>query len=88
MIASCRCAGGLGERFLLNAYKSVVEGGSVPTHFAVSRTDFIPESSTVDDNGLIVRSSDASRPLTLCNGDCKIITTAGSAMCLYQTKDG
>ena len=34
-------------------------------------------NSTVDDNGLlIVRSPDALRPLTLCNCDCKIITTA------------
>ena len=71
-----RCAGGLGSRFLFNAHKCVVEGGSVPTHFAASRTVFIPESSTVDDNSLMVRSPDALRPLTLCNCDCKIITTA------------
>ena len=45
-------ARGLGFRFWFNAYKSVVEGGSVPTHFAASRTAFIPKSSTVDDNGL------------------------------------
>ena len=65
-----RCAGGLGSRFLFNAYKSVVEGGSVPTHFAASRTVFIPKSSTVDDNGLIVRSLDALRPLNLSISDC------------------
>ena len=47
-----RCAGGLVSRYLLNAYKSVVEGGSVPTHSAASRTVFIPKSSTVDDHGL------------------------------------
>ena len=71
-----RCAGGLGSRFLFSAYESVVEGGSVPTHSAASRTVFIPKSSTVDDTGLIVRSPDALRPSTLCNCDCKIITTA------------
>ena len=70
-----RCAGGLGSHFLINAQRSVVEGGSVPTCFAASRTDSIPKSSTVDDNGLIVRSPDALRPLTSCNCDCKIITT-------------
>ena len=48
-----------------------MEGGSVTTHFAASRTDFIP-----NDNGLIVRSPGALLPLTLCNCDCKVITTA------------
>ena len=61
---------GLGSRFLCNAYKRVLEGG------AVIRTVFIPKSSTVDDNGLIVRPPDALRPLALCDCDCKIITTA------------
>ena len=42
--------------------------------FAASRTVFIPKSSIVDDNGLIVRSPDALRPLTLCNCDCEITT--------------
>ena len=37
---------------------------------------FIPKSSTVDDNGLIVRPPYALRPLTLCNSDCKVVTTA------------
>ena len=71
-----RCAGGSGSRFLFDAKKCVLEGGAVSTHFARSRTLFIPKSSTAEDNGLIVRSPDALRPLTLCNGDCKIITTA------------
>ena len=39
-----KCAGGLGSHFLFNAYRSVVEGGSVSTHFAASRTVFIPKS--------------------------------------------
>ena len=34
------------------------------------------KSSDVDNNGRIVRSPDALRPLTLCNRDCKILTTA------------
>ena len=61
---------------MLNAYRFVVEEGSVPSLFAASRTIFITKSSTVDDNGLIVRSPNASRSLTWCNCDCKAITTA------------
>ena len=71
-----RCAGGLGSHFLFNVYKRVLEGGVVPTHFAASRNVFIPKSSIVDDNELIVRPPDALHPLTLCNCDCNIITTA------------
>ena len=41
-----------------------------------SRTVFVPKSSDVDNNGRIVRSPEALRPLTLCNCDCKILTTA------------
>ena len=37
---------------------------------------FIPKSSYVDNNGRIVRSMEALRPLTLCTCDCKILTTA------------
>ena len=70
------CAGGLGSQFLFDGYKSVLEGGAVPTEFAASWTVFNPKSSTVDDNGLIVRPPDALRPLTLCNCDGKIISTA------------
>ena len=71
-----RCAGGLGSQFLFNAYKHVLEGGTIPELFAESRTVFIPKSSDVDNNGRIVRSPKALRPLTLCNCDCKILTTA------------
>ena len=67
-----RCAGGWCSRFLCNAYRCVVEGGDVPA----SRTAFIPKSSDVDGNGRIVRSPAALRPLTLCNCDYKIVTTA------------
>ena len=34
------------------------------------------KSSDVDDNGRIVRSPEPLRPLTLCNCDCKVLTTA------------
>ena len=54
----------------------VLAGGPVPVQFAASRTVFIPKSSDVDNNGFIVRSPDALRPLTLCNCNCKILTTA------------
>ena len=61
-----RCAGGPGSQFLFNAYRSLLEGGTVPEHFAESRTVFIPKTSDIDDNGRIIRSPDALRPLTLC----------------------
>ena len=44
--------------------------------FAESRTVFIHQSSDIDNNGRIVRSPESLRPLTLCNCDCKILTTA------------
>ena len=66
-----RCAGGLGSQFLFNANRSLLEGGTVPEHFAQSRTVFIPKTSDTDD----VRSPDALRPLTLCNCDCKLLAS-------------
>ena len=37
---------------------------------------FIPETSDNDDFGRNIRSPDAHRPLTLCNCDCKLLTSA------------
>ena len=71
-----RCAGNLGSQFLFNAYRALVAGGAVPDHYAESRTVFIPKTSDIDDNGRIIRSPDALRPLTLCNCDCKLLTSA------------
>ena len=71
-----RCARGLGSQFLYNADKFLLEGGTVPEHFAERRTVFIPESSDTDCNGRIIRSPDALRPLTMCNCDCKLMTSA------------
>ena len=45
--------------------------------FAASRTVFIPECATVDDQGRVVRSLDALWPLTLCICDCKIFIHHG-----------
>ena len=38
----CRC---LGSQFLFNAYRALLEGGTVPEHFAESRTVFFAELS-------------------------------------------
>ena len=73
---ACRCAGGLGSTFLFNAYKAVLEGSAIPDCFAESKTVFIPKTSDIDDHGRIIRSLDALRPLTLCNCDCKPLTSA------------
>ena len=53
----------LGSQSSRNAKKYVLEGGAIPAEFA-SRTVFIPKSSDVDNNGFMVRSSDALRPST------------------------
>ena len=71
-----RFAGGLGSKFLFHAYQAVLEGRNVPTCFAERRTVFIPKTSDTDDLGRIVRSPNALRPLTLCNCNCKILTSA------------
>ena len=71
-----RCAGGGGgliSKFLFNFFRALLEGGAVPDCFAESRTVFIPKTSHIDDNGRIIRSPDALRPLTLCNCDCKLL---------------
>ena len=70
-----RCAGGLGSKFLFRACKPVLEGSTIPDCFAESRTVFIPKTSDTDDLGRIIRSPDALRPLTLCNCDCKLLTS-------------
>ena len=71
-----RCAGGLGSKVLYRAYQAVLEGSTIPDCFAESTTVFIPETSNTDDLGRIVRSPDALRQLTLCNCDCKLLTSA------------
>ena len=71
-----RCAGGLGSQFLFNAYEFAVEGGDISQHFAASRIVFIAKSAVANEDGKFFRSRDALRPLTLCNYDYKIITSA------------
>ena len=71
-----RCAGGLGSKFLFRAYQAFLEGSNIPDCFAESRTVFIPETSDTDDLGRIIRSPDTLRPLTLCNCDCNLLTSA------------
>ena len=58
-----RCAGRLGSQVLFNAYKHVVEGGTIPALFTESRTVFIPKSSDVDNHGRIVRSPEVLAPI-------------------------
>ena len=66
----------LGSQFHFNVYRLLLGGGTVPEHYAESRTVFIPKTSDIDDNGRIIRSPDTLRPLTLCNCDCKLLTSA------------
>ena len=62
-----KCAVGLGSQFLFQRLKYLLEGSTIPDCFAESRTVSIPKTSDIDDNGRIIRSPDALRPLTLCN---------------------
>ena len=64
----CRCAGGLGSRILFNEYNQVLE--------PKVETVFISKTSDIDDNGRIIGSQEALRPLTLCKCSCKLLTTA------------
>ena len=51
--------------------------GSYPsTGFAQSTMVFIPQTDTVHEQVRIVRSPNAPRQVTLCNCDCKALTTA------------
>ena len=70
------CAAGLDSKFLFRAYKAVLDRNSIPDCFAESRTVFVRETSDAGDLGRIIRSPDALRPLTLCNCDCKLLTSA------------
>ena len=85
------CAGGFGFRFLFNACKSVV----LSPHILLRADPFsFPNVQLSMTLGLIVRSPDALRSLTLCNCDCKIITTAiccglhkFSMRCIHRLSD-
>ena len=46
-----------------STHKIILERGTVPEHFAEIRTVFIPKTSDIDDNGRIIRSLEALRPL-------------------------
>ena len=56
--------------------KLSLEGSGILDCFAESRIVFIPKTSDIDDFGRIIRSPDALGPLTLCNCDCKLFTSA------------
>ena len=80
-----RCGEGFGSQLLFNAYRYVVEGGSIPSRFAASSTVFIPKSSSVDDNNLIrgaakQRSNNTSQ--TAAGGVRVIIPTRQETLCV------
>ena len=58
-----RCAGCLGSKFPFNAFRALLEGSAVPDCSAEGRTVFIPKTSDIGDNGRIIRSPDALRPV-------------------------
>ena len=62
-----RSAGGIGAKFLCVAYEAVLVEAARPAGFLFTNAQ-----------GLWSRTPEALRPLTLCNCDCKVVT---SAMC-------
>ena len=86
---ACRCAGGLGSQFLFNADKYLLEGGTVPEHFAESRTVFISKTSDIDVDVVQLRLQDIhhsnlSRPPLVHHE----MHTSLAEMHLFQTDDG
>ena len=88
-----QCAGEIGSQLLFAANTQLLDGIFPPTSFAASTTVPIPKSIAVNDQGRIVRSLDSLRPLTLCNCDWRILTTAlciglrqYSMSCIHQVQ--
>ena len=73
----------------------MLEGGTIPVHFAESRTVLVLKSSDIDDNGRIIRSPEA---LQLQDTDHSNLSRPPlvhhemyshlSEMHLFQTNDG
>ena len=69
-------ADGIGTKFLFAASQAALRGAVLHQGFGACRTVFIPKTSEVDVQGLLIRSPGSFRPLTVCNCDCKILTAA------------
>ena len=71
-----RSAGGIGAKFLFATYLATLQGKALPVGSGASRIVFIPKTSEANAQGLLIRSPESLRPLTLCNCDCKILAAA------------
>ena len=69
--STCRHAGGIGTRFLFEAYQHLFRGGHPPTGFPASRTVLIWKSREVDEAATIASCPACSATFTLCNCDSK-----------------
>ena len=78
-----RSAGGIGAKSLFAANEPILRETAPPPGFGASRTVFTPKNSDANAQGLLIRTPEALRPLTLCNCDCEVIT---SALCAGQRK--
>ena len=78
-----RSAGGIGAKSLFAANEPTLRGTAPPAGFGASRTVFTPKDSDANAQSLLIRMPEALRPLTLCNCDCKVIT---SALCVGLRK--
>ena len=71
-----RSAAGIGAKFLFAACRATLQGTALPEGFGASRTVFIPKTSEANAQGLLIRSPESLRPVTVCNCDCKILAAA------------
>ena len=78
-----RSAGGIGAKSLFAANEPILRRTAPPAGFGASRTVFTPKNSDANAQSLLIRTPEALRHLTLCNCDCKVIT---SALCAGQRK--
>ena len=91
--STCRHAGGIGTRFLFEAYQHLFRGGHPPTGFPASRTVLIWKSRDVDEAAQLLRAPHALRPSRCAIAIAKIITTAMCAglrkyvqECIHQSQ--
>ena len=61
---------------LYAAYVALLSGSGVPDDFNIAFMIFLPKGSHTEDNGLVARSPEDTRPLSLSNTDAKSMANA------------
>ena len=71
-----RSAGSISAKYLFAGCEALLQGTAPQAGFGAPRTVFIPKSGDTNARGLLIRTLEGLRPLTLCNCDRKVITSA------------